>query len=186
MLEDFDGDEKQQDENNLRKKLFFSEAVPKQFVGSDPTDVGSDWEKKSAPNFFFGVRPLSWFRKCHVTWNDVDVDKSRIGSERERKNSHSGPTNCQNAKRVCARERKREKESVSVRACVREKSDSRKSGHLRQSDLYRWNFEASIDGAAERTDRTWTPQTAAAAARIGPVAPPIVKVERDFVSFFRR
>lgn len=90
-----------------------------------------------------------------MTWNDVDNGVDDVGGidnvdidddDDPKKNSHCGPTNCQNAKRVCAKEgesacvRNRERERREItreRVCEStiEKSDSRKSGHLRRSDL---------------------------------------------------
>lgn len=141
----------------LNKKIFSNvfRKAPRTQSFSKPNEVVDDWGKKFRHRTFFGfgVRPLSWFRKCHVTWNDVDddVDDNDDDNDGSEKNSHSGPTNCQNAKRVCAKERRREcvyvrvsereEEGDKVRECAREKSDSRKSGHLRRSDLYRRNFE---------------------------------------------
>ena len=66
---------------------------------------------------------------------------------------------------ICAREKESER--------VGEKSDSRKSGLLRQDDLYRRNFESSIDGAAERSG------TSRDRNRPEPVAPPIDRNVHD-------
>ena len=100
---------------NLIRKLFFKGSSHETILFDTETKSAATEKKKFGTELF---RPLSWFRKCHVTWNVVD--KSRIDSGRKKLSLRSYElSECEKGVCVCVSvcawmhmcERERERES---------------------------------------------------------------------------